>query len=107
MKSLQVTGPDLKREPYPTGESERLTLRKVYWEIAPDAKARTSTLDQVKVINYGEVPEGFIQVYPLIGSPEPAVERNLYCVSLVPSAGRGFTTFFSIRDGKILAEGEK
>lgn len=106
INSLQVTGPDLQREPHPQGDGERLTLLKVYWEVAPRGEAAARTLDEIREIRYGEIPEGFVQVYPTNGTPSALVEKNLYCVSLIANSDRGFTTFFAIRDGKIVAEGE-
>ena len=53
---LQISGPDLQREPHPEGEGERLTLLKVYWELAP-IEGKDRSLDQIGQITYGKVPE--------------------------------------------------
>jgi hypothetical protein len=68
LTDLQVSGPDLDREPNPHGQGDRLTLRKVYWELAP-REGTGRSLDQVGPITYGKVPDGFVQVQPPSASP--------------------------------------
>jgi len=104
--SFQVTGPDLEHESNRQGEGDRLTMLKVYWELAPTT-AGGRGLDEIGPITYGQVPEGFVQVKPQSGTPPPLVERDLYNVRFSVNDGDGINRFFAIRDGKIVAEGER
>lgn len=106
LKNLQVTGPDLEREPNRQGEGDRLTLLKVYWELAP-REGQERSLDDVGPITYGKVPEGFVQVQPPSGAPPELVERDLYNIRFSVSDGDGINRFFALRDGKVVAEGER
>ena len=106
MSGFQISGPDLEREPNREGDGSRLPLLKVYWAVAlPDGQERT--LDQVGAIIYGTVPEGFVQVQPSSGAPPPLLERDLYNVRLSLKNGDGVNRFFAVRDGKVIAEGER
>lgn len=104
--SFQVSGPDLERESNRQREGDRLMLLKVYWELAPIA-AEGRGFDENGAITYGQVPEGFVQVQPQNGTPPPLVERHLYNVRFSVNDGDGINRFFVIRDGKIVAEGER
>jgi hypothetical protein len=107
MTNFQVTGPDLEREPNRQGEGDRLTLLKVYWEVASSGGTDRS-LDKIGPITYGKVPEGFVQIQPPNGvPPPPLVERDLYNVRFSVNDGDGINRFFAIRDGRIVAEGER
>ena len=107
LTNLQLSGPDLEREPNRQGDGERLTLLKVYWELAQH-EGQERSLDQIGQITYGTVPEGFIQVQPVSGTPPPQlVERDLYNITLSVKDGHGINNFFTIRDGKVISEGEQ
>jgi hypothetical protein len=107
LTNLQVTGPDLEREPNRQGEGSRLPLLKVYWELASQ-DGQDRSLDQVGAITYGRVPEGFVQVEPLgDASPAPLVERDLYNIRFSVNDVDGINRFFVLRDGKVVAEGER
>lgn len=104
---FQVSGPDLDREPNPGGAGDRLRLMKDYWKVVPNGTTSQRSLDEIGSITYGQVPDGFVQVYPTDGSPPPLVEPNKYNVTISPKDGRGINMFFFIRGGKIVVEGEK
>ena len=106
LKDLQVTGPDLEREPNRQGEGDRLPLIKVYWELAP-REGQERSLDDVGPITYGKVPEGFIQVQPPSGAPPELVEHDLYNIRFSVSDGDGINRFFTLHDGKVVADGER
>lgn len=107
MTNFQVSGPDLEREPSRQGEGDRLTLLKVYWEVA-SSEGTDRSLDKIGPITYGKVPEGFVQIQPPNGvAPPPLVERDLYNVRFSVNGGDGINRFFAIRDGRIVAEGER
>lgn len=105
---LKVTGPDIEHEPNRQGDKgEYLPLMKVYWELVSSETAANRRLDEIGPITYGKVPDGFVQTYPEHGAPPPIIDRDLYNITLSANNGRGVNMFFSIRDGKIIAEGER
>lgn len=106
INNLQVSGPDLEREPNRQGEGDRLPLLRVYWELAA-REGQEQSLNHVGLITYGKVPEGFVQVQPSSGGPPPLVERDLYNIRLPLRNGDGINRFFAIRNGKVVAEGER
>ena len=106
LNHLQVTGPDLEREPNRHGDGERLMLSRIYWEVAP-SEGTVRSLDEIGPITYGKVPDGFVQVQPPSGAPPPLVERDLYNVRVSVNDDLGINRFFAIRDGRIVAEGER
>jgi hypothetical protein len=80
-------------------------MLKVYWEVAPTEEI---ALDKILPITYGQVPKGFVQIQPPNGTPPPhLVERDLYNVRFSGNDGDGINRFFAIRDGRIVAEGER
>jgi hypothetical protein len=106
LTNLQVTGPDLEREPHRQGDGSRLPSLKVYWELS-SYEGRDRSLDEVGAITYGKVPEGFVQVQPSSSAPPaPIVDRDLYNIRISVNDGDGINRFFSLRDGKVIAEGE-
>jgi hypothetical protein len=107
LQYFQVSGPDLDREPNPAGDGERLMLLKNYWKVVPDGKSPERTLDEIGPIRYGEVPKGFVQVFPDAGSPPPLIDRNKYNATVSSTNGRGVNMFFLLKDGKLLVEREE
>jgi hypothetical protein len=107
IQAFRISGPDLDREPNPDGSGERLMLLRVYWEIIPTGSATNRNLDEIKQIEYGKLPEGFVQIAPPHGAPPPPlIEGHKYGVTLTPTAGRSSNYFFLIQDGKIIPEKE-
>lgn len=103
-----ISGPDLERDAANRqGDRDYLPLRNDYWKLIPSETARNKPLDEIGSIVYGQVPAGFIQVLPEHGPPPPLVEGDLYNVHLEPNNSYSFNTFFSIRDGKVLAVTQK
>jgi len=107
LQYFQVSGPDVDREPSPAGDGEHLMLIKNYWKLVPDGKSAECTLDEIGAIRYGEVPKGFVQVYPDTGSPPPLIDRGKYNVTISPKSGRGVNMFFFLKDGKLIVEREE
>ncbi len=106
LNHFKVSGPDLEREPNRQGDGERLTLLRVYWELAPK-EGNSRSLDEIRFITYGQVPDGFVQVQPADGTPAPLVERDLYNVQIFVKDDLGINSFFAIREGKVVAEGDR
>lgn len=100
-----VRGPDLEHPPKLFKDGPRLPALVVYWELIPSGSGRT--LDDIGTIEYGKVPAGYTQAYPKqSASPPPLMETERYHVFLEAKTGRGFNRFFTIREGKIFAEGQ-
>jgi hypothetical protein len=69
-----------------------------HWQLDPDQSRNlnVSTLS----ITYGKVPEGWKQVYPANGKPEPLIEGKFYKVA-APSYNANFKTgYFTIKNNK-------
>lgn len=104
---FEITGPDLDRDASNRrGNRDYLPAMKVYWRLAPTPDTKQA-LEGIGTIRYGQIPRGLIQVYPEQGPPPPLVEGDLYNVHLEPDNSDSFNTFFSIREGKIVAVGQK
>jgi len=68
------------------------------WQLDPDSSRNlnVSTLS----ITYGIVPEGWRQVYPANGKPEPLIEGKVYKVA-APSSNANFKHgYFTIKNNK-------
>jgi hypothetical protein len=103
---LRVIGPDLEHPPKRFEDGERLPSLVVYWELFPSGSGRT--LDEIGAIEYGKVPTGYTQVYPNQNvAPPPLKETDKYNVALEAKTGRWVNKFFTIRQGKIFAEGQE
>jgi hypothetical protein len=108
LKYFVISGPDLKRDAANRqGDGDYLQLRIDYWKLIPSERARHQSLDEIGSVVYGQVPDGLIQVLPEQGPPPPLVEGDLYNVHLEPNDSYSFNTFFTIRNGKILAVTQK
>lgn len=107
LTGLRVSGPDLERESNRHGEGDRLTALKVYWELASQ-EGQEHTLDEIGEITYGKVPQGFAQIEPQSGNaPPPLVKRDLYNIKFSMKNDDGINRFFTLQDGRVVAEGER
>lgn len=103
-----ISGPDLERDAANRqGDRDYLPLRIDYWKLVPSETATHQPLENIGSIKYGQVPQGLTQIYPEHGPPPPLVEGDLYNVHLEPNDSYSFNTFFSIREGKVLAVSQK
>src|SRR2546423_15272238 len=75
---IYVSGPALERKT-PEGGSP---YSKHYWGIMPKDKYDISLFEKSEPITYGQVPEGFIQVYPERGEALPLFEGGNFVVQL-------------------------
>lgn len=91
LRSLLVRGPTKKRDV--EGESAY-----IYWRIRSE---KAQTVDEIKSITYGEVPEGYAQIYPESGKAPPLIEGERYYVRLDTANANGAEKFFVIRNNKI------
>jgi hypothetical protein len=67
------------------------------WKIKADKVARY--VDVLSKINYGEVPDGYVQESPKNGKPAPLIEGKLY-FALAFGMPEGDGKLFIIRNGK-------
>lgn len=103
-----ISGPDLQRDvANRQGDGDSLHARKDYWRLVPSETATNQALEKIGTIKYGQVPQGFIQVYPKHGPPLPLVDGDLYNVHLQPNDSYSFNNFFKFRGGKVVAVGQE
>ncbi|HKR60801.1 MAG TPA: hypothetical protein VJS64_13855, partial [Pyrinomonadaceae bacterium] len=92
--ALRVRGPRKQREA--AGEEAS-----VYWEIEPKAEDSDRNVERLGPIAYGQVPEGYVQIYPEHGQAPPLVEGERYNIRIATNNANGVDKFFVIRYGKI------
>jgi len=98
LDSLRVAGPRKQRdgvadEPY------------IYWMIQFKEGGSARHVEGLGLITYGEIPEGYIQVYPTPGtSPAPLVEGERYHVRAITMNANGAATGFEIHNGEVVAD---
>lgn len=74
----------------------------LYWVIEPHARATRRSVEGIDTITYGQVPKGYVQVYPEDGSPPPVLnEKESYTIRLETANAPGAVKRFKIRDSKI------
>lgn len=68
------------------------------WELTPPTN---TTILQLPIIQYGIIPQGFVQVTPDNNSPPPLMEGKCY-TAIVPTNGANEGNIdFCLRDGKV------
>jgi len=61
-------------------------------------------IESLSPIRYGEVPRGYIQVYPVpTQEPPPLLEDERYQVNVVTMNANGARLSFAIHNGKVVA----
>jgi hypothetical protein len=71
------------------------------WQIEPDGEMKEKSIFHYPAIEYGVVPNGFIQVVPEDGSPPaPLEEGKTYNVFAPTSGANGGGVRLTIRNGK-------
>lgn len=75
----------------------------VLWKVVADPTVADKTpLETIERIEYGNVPKGFIQEFPLSGAPQPLVEGLTYEAVGPLSLMRNAAVRFRIVDGKVV-----
>jgi hypothetical protein len=90
---LSVRGPRTQRDV--KGEAALY-----YWQIE-DHGADDKTVERMGTITYGEVPDGFRQVYPDAGKAPPLIEGERYLIRVETGEANGATKYFVIRNNKV------
>ena len=71
------------------------------WEIRAKAGPFSGTkVEWLGSITYGEVPDGYVQVYPEHGEAPPLLEGERYYASFDTTGANGAHIYFTIREGK-------
>ena len=73
---------------------------RILWRIVADPKQSES--ETIEKIEYGRVPDGFIQELPSNGYPEPFQENRIYEARGALSLMGDAAVRFSVKDGKII-----
>lgn len=93
VRTIRVIGPKKQREKEGPDAS-------AYWYIKSE-KGGAKDADAIGSIIYGEVPEGYGQVYPGTGAAVPLVEGEKYYIRVDTANANGAEKYFIIRDGKV------
>ena len=80
-------------------------LRVAIWLIAPSGDRKR--VEDISVVRYGVLPNGYKQEYPIGRRPEPLVEGQQYYFHVDTRNAPGASWYVSIRGGRpMLVEGE-
>jgi hypothetical protein len=94
--AIRVRGPEKQRE----AEGEDAFL---YWVIR-NAKDKDQGIEKLSPVTYGNVPDGYIQIYPESGMAPPLIEGERYNIRVVTFDANGADKYFVIRNGKAVEE---
>lgn len=92
MDFLVIIGPKVREAP---GQAAH-----IQWQIVPDRHTGMRRVGSLTPITYGEVPAGYVQIYPEAGDVPPLIEEYKYTVQVVTQNANGAIKYFTIRDGK-------
>lgn len=74
----------------------------LYWVIQAQSTDASRSVEGIDTITYGQVPKGYIQVYPENGGPPPVLnEKESYTIRLDTANAPGIVKRFKIRDDKV------
>jgi len=100
---ISVDGPDFAN---PKSHEPGSRYMKPYWQIAPEVDYDLRRLEKSGGLVYGQVPEGFRQVFPENGvAPQSLSEDELFTFALRVANGGAIGVRFAIHNGKPAAEG--
>ena len=75
----------------------------VVWEIRPkDGRENSQPLAALGSITYGNVPAGYVQVFPEAGNAPPLLEGQKYHAWFETINANGARVDFTVREGKVL-----
>jgi len=97
LTQLRIGGPKKLREGI-AGEPY------IYWGIEFEKTDSERSIEALSPITYGEVPRGYIQIYPEPSqAPPPLLEDELYQANVVTMNANGARLNFAIHKGKVVA----
>lgn len=93
--------------PYPAGPDSPSTtsvpttdpVKTIIWKISPP-QGRFVPLNEVPSVKYSQVPPGWVQEFPEIGSPPPLVEGGVYTVTAVTARNQNIRVCLVVSGGK-------
>jgi len=98
LDALRVAGPSRQRE----GIAEEPYL---YWVIQFKEDGSARSVEGLSPIVYGDVPSGYVQIYPRLGQPPPfLIEDELYNLNVVTMNANGARLNFAIHKGKVVID---
>jgi len=82
--------------------AEKAELKNIFGDKNYDVWTLNSTGASASSITYGSVPEGYKQIYPATGPPQPLIEGMIYSVHHAPHYGTyPKFTYFMINNDKV------
>jgi hypothetical protein len=98
---LTVSGPDFDN---PNSREAGSRYMKPYWQIVPGSNKEVAP-EKLGSFVYGQVPDGFRQVFPENGAaPRPLKENELFTFDLRLVSADGIAVRFVIRNGQAVVE---
>ena len=100
---ITVSGPDFNN---PNSREPGSRYMKPFWQIQALTEIDIALIEQSGGIRYGQVPDGFRQVFPQNGvAPESLMENELFTFDLRLGNGEALGARFVIHNGKAAVEG--
>ena len=98
LDALRIGGPNKRRDG--VGEDPYH-----YWVIEFKQDGSAQSVESLSPITYGEVPQGYVQVFPSPEQPPPPLsEDELYNLNVVTMNANGARLNFAIHKGKVLID---
>lgn len=103
LKRFAISRVDLKQPP----NSDSFNQQAIYWELRPGETRAAESLDKIGNLNYGQTPNGFVQIWPKVGNVAPLEEGVDYWCSLETTNDLHLNLIFVVRNGEIMTNEEK
>jgi len=95
LTSVRVRGPNKQRDA--SGEAQYL-----YWLLELEDYDGSQVVGRLGSVRYGEIPKGYVQIYPENGVTPPLAENEHYHVHFVTTDAPHSKGHFTIRDGRVI-----
>jgi hypothetical protein len=95
LTSIRVRGPNKQRDAM--GEDQYL-----YWVIELKDYDGSQVVGRLGSVKYGEIPKGYVQIYPENGATPPLNENEHYSVHFVTTDAPHDDGYFMVHDGRVV-----
>ncbi|MFN7946362.1 MAG: hypothetical protein U0Z53_13505 [Blastocatellia bacterium] len=93
---IRVRGPKVREA---LGEDKYIV-----WEIKSQKGYDGEFVEELGPVTYGQVPPGYVQIYPEQGEAPPLVEGERYNIRVATNNANGADKFFTLHNGKVTEE---